>query len=274
MASVVVPLDGSSFAETAIRVARRVADRRHEGLLLVRVTVPATSGADDDYLGQVAATVTDVPVEVALVMGEEGERTADALVRALADRPDDLVCMAAHGRGALGSAIIGSTTEELVHRIDRPVLVVGRHCSETWPDQPRLLVPLDGSERAERIVDQVATIVEEWDLEPWLLQVAHPFDTEAATNMEHSLDRARRRFEELGVSPKLDFQFSSNAAVAIDGQARNLGASLIVMSSFVHPGVARALLGSVTMHVIHGAPCPVLVCPPDVPASEPERRRA
>jgi nucleotide-binding universal stress UspA family protein len=274
MRNVVVPLDGSSFAESAVRVARVVAARRDEGILLVRVTVPATSAADDDYLAQVAATIVEVPVETALVVGQEGEHTADALARVLADRPDDLVCMAAHGRGVLGSAIIGSTTEELIHRVDRPVLVVGRHCSETWPDQARLLVPLDCSERAERIVTQVAAIVEEWDLEPWLLQVAHPFDTEAATNMEHSLDRARARFEELGVSPKLDFQFSSNAAVAIDGQAKNLGASLIVMSSFVHPGVARALLGSVTMHVIHGAPCPVLVCPPDVPASEPERRRA
>ena len=274
MASVVVPLDGSTMAEGAIRVARVVAARRHGGLLLVRVGSPAGSGPDEAYLRQVAATVTDVPVEVALVAGEEGEPTVAGLLRAVADRPDALMCMAAHGRGALGAAIIGSTTEELIHQIDRPVLVVGRRCSETWPHQPRLIVPLDGSVRAEGIVRQAAAVVEEWGLEPWLVQVAHPFDTEAAANMTHSLDRARAQFEALGVSVKLDFQFSSDAAVAIAGQAGHLDASLIVMSSFVNPGLARALLGSVTMHVIHRAPCPVLVCPPDLAAGEPERRRA
>jgi nucleotide-binding universal stress UspA family protein len=272
MQTVVVPLDGSAFAASAIRVARGVARRRDAALHLVQVTVAGADEVDDTYLNGVAATITDRPVTVELVVAAAGERPADAIARVVADQPDSQVCLASHGRGAMGAAIIGSTTEDLVHQLGRPVLVVGRQCSTDWPDQPRVLIPLDGSERAERVVPAAARIARDWGLEPWLLQVAHPFDTEVAHNVEHTLDRAQARFEELGVSPKVDFQFSSNAAVAIAGEARTLGASLILMSSFVHPGVARTLLGSVTMHVIHAASCPVLVCPPDVPDGEAERR--
>lgn len=272
MKTIVVPLDGSEFSEVALRAARAIAQEHRATLQLVRVTVPSVVEAADLYLQEVAAEIGDVPVSTVVVVGEPGEAVAEGIDRAVREAPDAVVCMSAHGRSGLAAALVGSTTEDYLHRTDRPVIVVGRHCSTSWPDQRRVLVPLDGSGRAERILSKVAEVVDEWDLEPWLLQVAHPFDTEVAHEGDHALERARARLADMGVTAKIDFQFASNAAGSIDAQAKNLGAALIVMSSYVHPGLARTLLGSVTMGVIHDAPCPVLVCPPEVGPADGERR--
>lgn len=40
-----------------------------------------------------------------------------------------------------------------------------------------------------------------------------------------------------------------------------LGATLIVLGTTGKGGIARALMGSVSQHVLHGAPCPVLLVP-------------
>ena len=271
MKTIVIPLDGSEFSEVALRAARAIAREHHASLQLVRVTVPSVVEAADVYLQEVAAEIRDVTVSTVVVVGQPGEPVSRGIQQAVEDAPDAIICLSAHGRSGLGAALIGSTTEDLLRQTDRPVLVVGRHCSTSWPDQRRVVVPLDGSGRAERILPQVADVVREWNLEPWLVQVAHPFDTEVAHDADHALDRARSRMAELGITAKIDFQFASNAAGAIDSQAKNLGAALIVMSSYVHPGLARTLLGSVTMGVIHDAPCPVLVCPAQLGPGDGER---
>jgi len=269
MSTTVVPLDGSEFAEAALRVARAVARENGGPLVLVSVTTTAMAEADDQYLQHVAAGIDDVQVSTVLSLLEPGQRAADGIEAAVTEAgPGAMVCMTAHGRTGLGAAVLGSTTEDLLRRHDRPVLVVGRHCSPGWPEQRRLLVPLDGSARSEQILPEVAGVSTDWGLEPWLLQVVHPFDSEMSQHLDTALVGAQTRLRDLGVDAKTDFQFASNAAVAIDQQARGLGAALIMMSSYVHPGMARTLLGSVTMQVVHSAPCPVLICPhPDDEAS-------
>ncbi len=188
---------------------------------------------------------------------------ASGILQALEDAgPGALLCLTAHGRTGLGAAVLGSTTEDLLRQTDRPVLVVGRHCSGGWPEQRRLMVPLDGSERAEQILPEVAGLASDWGLDTWLVQIVHPFDNETAQHLDSALTTAQSRLRELGVEAKIDYQFGSNAPASIAEQARLLGAALIVMSSRVSPGTARTLLGSVTQGVIHHAPCPVLVCSP------------
>ena len=94
-----------------------------------------------------------------------------------------------------------------------------------------MLVPLDGSAQAEQIIPDVAGMATDWGLEPWLLQVVHPFDDESSKRVDASLGHARSRLHDLGVEAKTDIQFASNAGLNIDQQARSLGAALIVMSS-------------------------------------------
>jgi nucleotide-binding universal stress UspA family protein len=267
MRTIVVPLDGSAFAESALRVARHVVDCTGESLRLLVVSTSATVDADADYLQRVTASLGVQPVLSEQRLRRPGQRVASLICRVAEDAGEDaLVCMTAHGRTGLGEMLLGSTTEEVLRLTRRPVLVVGRTCSPSWPDEARLLVPLDGSDRGEQILPEAAGVAVDWNLETSLLQVVHPFDNETAQHLGAALTAAQERMRGLGVETKTDILFATNPAQTISQQARELGAALVIMSSHVHPGPARTLLGSVTMGVIHHAPCPVLVCPP--PADE------
>ncbi len=187
---------------------------------------------------------------------------ADGIASAAVDAgPDALVCLTAHGRSGLGAAVLGSTSEDLLHRLHRPVMVVGRHCSAQWPEQRRVLVPLDGSDRAGQILPEVAGMAADWGLEPWLLQVSHPYYADKSGPATPRWPTPAPACATSASRPRPTSSSPPTWPDAINEQAQALGAAAIMMSSYVHPGLARTLLGSVTMNVIHGAPCPVLVCP-------------
>ena len=268
VSTIVVPLDGSSFAESALPIARGLAERDQGTLRLVRVSVPATTDDCDRYLQEVAAGLAGPPISTSIYVASMGDRVSDGIAAVVGELPDALVCMTAHGRSGLGAAVLGSNAEDVLHRLGVPVVVVGPRCADSWPAQPRMVVPLDGSGRAERILPRVAWAAEEWSFDAYVVQVAHPLDTEVVNAGGGSAEHARWQLEQLGVPAQASFQVGPDPAAAITRYARQLDASLIVMSTYINVGVARTLLGSVTMQVIHRAPCPVLVCPPSADADE------
>jgi nucleotide-binding universal stress UspA family protein len=262
MTTILVPLDGSNGAEAALAVGATVARRRGASLHLIRVAPSSQADAVEAYLDEVAQRVTDVPVSWAMAVKHEPDQVADLLAREATARPDTLVCMAAHGRSGVGAAVLGSTSEALIRILGRPVLVVGPHCAPDWADHTNLVIPLDGSGRAERILPYAAAVARTWGLEPWLVQIAHPFDNAVAEQAQTILLRPRQEMKRLGLEAKTDFQWAANAAASVAGQADTIGAALIVMSTNLPHGLARTLIGSVTSGVIHQARSPVLVCPP------------
>ncbi len=264
MTTIVVPLDGSKLAEAAVGVATRLATQRNGRVQLVAVATDDDRQPVQDRLAAAADRVTDdVAVDVAVVDQQPGKQVADAIIGFVRTLPDAMLCMSAHGRTGLGAAVLGSTTEAVLHRLGRPVLVVGPDCAPDWDRHTAMVIPLDGSGRAERILPFAATISRSWKLDPWLVQVAHPFDNEVAQHAEHALERPRAELKAHGVEAHMDFQWASNAPACICAESRTIGAALIVMPTFLPTGLSRTLIGSVTMGVIHRAPCPVLVCPPE-----------
>ena len=130
MRTFVVPLDGSEPAETALRLAHRVAQDTGGDLCLVRVSPPDEVEAAVHYLESVAATVEGVPVSTTVVGMEPGGKVASRIMQAVeAAGPDALLCLTLRGHGALESALLGSTTEDLLRDADRPILVAPRHRS-------------------------------------------------------------------------------------------------------------------------------------------------
>ena len=62
---------------------------------------------------------------------------------------------------------------------------------------------------------------------------------------------------------------STSAARALHEEAEAADAGLVVVGSSRHRGAERVVLGSTAERLLHGAPCPIAVVPPDWTASNP-----
>lgn len=169
---VLVPVDGSNFAEHALPYALGVARRTGATLHLALVHVPADIGAstypladatesrdaelrehDSAYMEGLVERLkpADVEIKPALLSGRVGAALADYVDA----RQIDLVVMTTHGRGGLQRAWLGSTADSLIRHCMIPILLV-RPTDETreiGPESDRVigtvLAALDGSETSE-----------------------------------------------------------------------------------------------------------------------------
>ena len=181
---ILVPLDGSPFAERALPYATLLAKRSGAELLLARIVhLPgqaADSGAETVW-GRVAkqdpadpsprthqrehtfeeateylrALQTTVAAEVPGVQPFVEAGDAPQALLEIAKRGEvSLIVMATHGRSGLTRWVMGSVAEQLLRRTHVPVLLLAAHALDAGgPErlQQRLAVPTDGSGVSEQI---------------------------------------------------------------------------------------------------------------------------
>ncbi|MCP4386469.1 MAG: universal stress protein [Hyphomicrobiales bacterium] len=139
-----VPLDGSSHAESALSLAISLARAEHADLLLTHVvpdpelteTGPLENEAIElrerliqrnervahDYLDRMRAQVDgDLTVRTLLL---RGGNVRSGLIRAIADEAPDLVLLAAHGHGRRSDVPFGSVAAYLITHSSVPLLIV------------------------------------------------------------------------------------------------------------------------------------------------------
>lgn len=193
MRTILVPLDGSPFAESALPVALGLARLAGARMRLARVHtyVPPAAAegafafdqtADNllrcsarEYLQQLADRLrptVGVELDPRLL---EGAAAAEALERAAADA--DLVVMTTHGRGPFARAWLGSVADQLVRRTRIPLLLL-RSAGEREPAKAgayrRLLVALDGSPLAEQALEKAVELGRLGGAAYLLLRVVEP----------------------------------------------------------------------------------------------------
>jgi nucleotide-binding universal stress UspA family protein len=198
---VLVPLDGSPLAAQAIPYARAIAAPNAELLLLLVLpdrdpfrggpTGQVVFGEEDvlrageeearRLLEETAARLragADAPrVEIALTVGDP----ATEILRMATERGADLVVLASRGRGALGRWAFGSVADRVSRASPVPVMVVrpGNDAAATAAVSPtaaprRLIVPLDGSERAASAVPVAARLAARLGVPVLLVTVVDP----------------------------------------------------------------------------------------------------
>lgn len=141
-APVLVPLDGSAYAEEALPLATSLAREFRRTLILVHVVipfVPAVASIDAaaaipmsienderaarEYLKgirQRVAATTALPVESMIRMGDP----ADELLHLAETHPGGLIVMTTHGRSGLSRFLMGSVAGHIVRRAHAPVLII------------------------------------------------------------------------------------------------------------------------------------------------------
>jgi len=192
--SILVPLDGSDFAEHALPIAADLARKAGAVLHLVRVLatlavegwagVPVPDVSDlherqdeQAYLADVSRRLTEkapLTIETDLLEGD----VVVALKEYAVEEAIDLVVMVTHARGAVGRFFLGSIADDLVAAVSQPILLV--HPGEGKPDLAReaplrsIVVPLDGTPLAENAVWPAVEMAKLFDSELVLVRVERP----------------------------------------------------------------------------------------------------
>lgn len=168
--NIMVPVDGSPFAREAVLHAIRIASQSDATLRLVRVAVsPSYTGSlngftpsdgiaelDSGELSDLYALAAECRAHSTVTVTAALERgpVVDALIGYAKRHEVDLIVMRSHSRHGLARMWFGSVADGLVRESGLPVLVVRPPSVATALDtgfhHQRILVPLDGSELAER----------------------------------------------------------------------------------------------------------------------------
>lgn len=261
--TVVVPLDGSDVARRALPVADRLAEMFDAEVVLV--TTPTTLEEDrlvpPEWLHEAARSISSPHVCVKIV---DVKWAVDGIVTVVAEVADPMVCMATHGRGVLGTTVLGSVAQDVVRRAGAPVVLVGPHAAEGWDGRGRpLLVCHDGSAAADAVLPAAREWAQQFDVGVVLLHVFHPLDVESAKAVSPTVDAAVEYFRSEGISVDVRVVRNSYPVGVILDVAASVDASAIAISTHGRSGVARMTLGSVAGSVVHAAPCPVLAVRPE-----------
>jgi nucleotide-binding universal stress UspA family protein len=266
-----VPLDGSPIAEVALPWAVHLAKQTRGDVRLVGVHAPPAVVLDGETLGTVIPDDSVRQAEADYFAGVQG-RVKDAGVPVAADlldggvvtslaeyaaslRPTWIV-MLSHARGAVGRFLFGETATEFVRRSPCPVLLV--HEGDT-PEVRHVLVPLDGSPLAERMVRPAGEFARAVAGGVTLLM--------AQADARHPdpagyLARQAEAIRTGGLSAEVRVVTDGRAADVIVAAAEARPGTVVALATHGRGGLSKLVWGSVTDQVVHRTRRPALVFKP------------
>ncbi|HTM08703.1 MAG TPA: universal stress protein [Verrucomicrobiae bacterium] len=292
-AKIIVPLDGSSIAEGILPYARTFAKACNAPVELLHVITPEVIDvlsdpahrryADDvevdmkrhglSYLRPIAASLSAQAAECVVRVGEPAEVIAEEA------KPGTLVIMATHGRSGVQRWLLGSVADKVLHTVRTHLLLArtGHYNNGKEAALKSVVVPLDGSALAEKILPWVAALAKMMGLEivlirayslpnafystdeyvPKMWEFAERLKEEGRSYLESRVESLKSQ----GVKNVSSILVEGDGAAEIIDFARKTPENLIAMSTHGRSGIRR-LLGSVTDRVVRNSWDPVLVMPP------------
>lgn len=145
--TILVPLDGSKRAERILLHVERLAMHYHAKLILLQVIEPPPLivGPEGDitlHQQEMERGVNKAENYLAATEGkfqEKGIKTrthvahgpvVEAIIATAEREEADLIAIASHGRSGLSQVFYGSVAAGVLHRIDRPLLLIRSHGEE------------------------------------------------------------------------------------------------------------------------------------------------
>lgn len=211
----------------------------------------------------------EVQVDVTVVAGAPAEH----LVQSSEDA--GLLVVGSRGRGGLRSTLLGSVALHCATSAACPVVVV--HPGPDTPSlppgaravSPRVVVGLDDSDAAQAVLTHAVDLAVELDAEVEAVIAVQPpvywseFDVVVplADAQERALARARDQVAQVPAGRRVSVLAAEGPAGAVLAE-RSAGAALLVVGSRSRSRLPGMLLGSVALHCVVHAQCPVMVVHP------------
>jgi nucleotide-binding universal stress UspA family protein len=285
---ILVPLDGSPLAEGALPHAAALAEASGSKITLVIVWEEIEESllrGQPDLAAQIALSgqeacrrYADEQAEKLTRAGFEVTtnvltgRAADEILKTASDVDARFIALSSHGRGGIQRWWAGSVATAVMRQADIPVLVVGPRAlqRESRGAFKHVLVPLDGSELAERALEIATGLVSKTGGRLLLVQVLR-WSTQAFLFGVPDVDAARVDQELTKASG--EYLDKTREALSVPAETRVMHGvpadellalvesediDLVVMGTHGRGTLMRVALGSVAERMVH-AKAPVLL---------------
>ena len=294
---IIVPIDISTASEQAIPFATMLAGPGDEIVLLHVVTAPdrmrmgrpgqpAVEHIHEQLYDAGAVYLRGLADEMPLPEGVTvGTRVvdgpaADQIVAYAKGANASLIVMTTAGRGAAGRLAFGSVADQVARTAAIPVVLVrlrDRNLLTAPPHLERVLVPLDGSDRATRALEPAAKVAKQLNLPVTVMYVMEISDLSAVygTTLSPSVMTELVRVEDEAVRESLNQAAESLKAAGVRASWKILSggwagqeiedevtpSDFVVMASHGRGGVRRWLFGSVAERLVRAGRSPVMLVP-------------
>jgi nucleotide-binding universal stress UspA family protein len=284
---ILFPTDGSDGAEAAFEHVLdlaadygatvhllNVADTTHDSVTRVgRTVIDVFEREGEEVVEAAADRAADRGVETVTAVLQGG--VAETVTAYATEHDIDLIAIPTRGRTGLDRLLLGSTTERVVRGATVPVLSVRPDGDPARYPYRDVLVPTDGSERADEALDRAVAIAARTGATLHLLSVVDlgsvGFEAYSGVDglvsaAEETVAEAVAVAEAAGVETVEHVEVGSSPARGIRSYLADHEIDLVAMGTRGRTGVERYLLGSVAERTVRTASVPVLT----VPDADPE----
>lgn len=294
---ILVSLDGSELAETAIPYAEELAEKLGAELHVVGVESPELHNVVAGWRQRANSSTSDAPqfglekylsalrirganVKSALLAGQPAQE-----ILTYADQHDiGLIVMATHGISGITIWPLGSVADKVTKAATQPVMLIRAKSHRTSVRKEplkKILVSLDGSLVSEAVIPGVeilalklrAEVVLCWVME-WPSNVASVDSTlpvtpccsdkeiqELTENLTEYLTKVAARLRAKNITTRFEMTTGYPAARII-GLADEIEADLVAMATHGRSGIGGWALGSVAEKVLNAGNTPLLLVRP------------
>jgi nucleotide-binding universal stress UspA family protein len=288
---ILIPLDGSKLAEEVLPYARLLAQdlRIPADLLYVNDPNQPTACAPfmaSEYLKSIAESFGGAGAVRYVI---EAGQTAATIIEFAAAEPEMLIAMATHGYSGTKRWFLGSVAEKVLRAASNHVLLVRPANGESRAEAKltMVVVPLDGSPLAEKVLPTVSELALSLNLQVILLRVTRriysappegflPVFGANAPNLKKLWEEANAeandyliekagQLRQQGIKQVTSMVLEcgvDGAAAAIIDLAKKTPGNFVAMCTHGESGIGNWLVGSVTERVVRHTAGPVLVIRP------------
>jgi nucleotide-binding universal stress UspA family protein len=301
---ILVPLDGSLLAECVLPHVVAIARAFEAKVILLRVLDKNQASEKAQlfdllnwqinktgaklYLEKISARLqkSGLQIETAVLEG----LVAESITEYALSRGIKLIILSSHGRSGLSQWGISSVTQKIIFSAPTSVLIIRAHQPATseWIEwqYSRIMVPLDGSRRAENVLPMVTLLAHYYQPRVHIVHVvktpemarqmplshedAELSDRVVSRNREEAiqyLDQVRLHSPLEGIDVETRLLTSDNAAAALHELAEKENIDMVALSAHGYSGNNQWPYGSMVNNFILYSKVPLLIVQ-DLPVKE------